>query len=385
MLDKLKWGAVIMVSVVLGGAVVIGINSLDSDDDEPSTTTAAATATQGADNGSPPSTTPVVETVSHTIPSEVADLYEEVRPSVVRINASAAGLNAGGVGSGIVLDTEGHVLTNYHVVQNFDVIDVVLADGTAGSAVLVGADPGNDLAVLKADIPADQLSPATFGDSDAIRTGEFVIAVGNPFDLEGSVTQGIVSGIGRSLGSGTGRPLRQLIQSDAAINPGNSGGAMFNAAGEVIGITTAIENPSGDRVFVGIGYAVPSNVAMRFLPRMLAGETVEHPQLGVQLATEPITPSVAADLGLGVEHGVLIVAVTRGTGADQAGLRGGVDSAGQPTGDVIIRLDNEEVRNFDDLANYIDSKQVGDTIDVVVVRDGSELTIPVTLNAWQSG
>jgi S1-C subfamily serine protease len=385
MLDKLKWGAVIMLSMVLGGAVVVGINSLDSDDGEPSSTTAAATATQAGENGSPPTTTPVVETVSHTIPSEVADLYEQVRPSVVRINSAVENGNARGVGSGIVLDTEGHILTNYHVVQGFDLIDVVLADGTAGSAIIVGADPGNDLAVLKADIPAGLLSPATLGDSDAIRAGEFVIAVGNPFDLEGSVTEGIVSGIGRSLQGGTGRPLRQLIQADAAINPGNSGGALFNAAGEVIGITTAIENPSGDRVFVGIGYAVPSNVATRFLPRMLAGETVEHPQLGVQLATEPITPAIAADLGLGVDHGVLIVAVTPGSGADQAGLRGGADNLGQATGDVIVRLDNQEVRDFDDLANYIDSKEVGATVDVVVVRDGSEVTIPVSLNAWQSG
>ena len=385
MLEKLKWGAVIAVSMVLGGALVVGINGLDSDDDgSSSNTTAMATASPSADVESTATTTPPVEMVSHTIPSEVADLYEQARPSVVRINAQSENINAGGVGSGIVLDTEGHILTNYHVIENFELIDVVLADGTVGSAAVVGTDPGNDLAVLKADISSDLLTPATFGDSDAIRPGEFVMAVGNPFDLEGSVTEGIVSGIGRSLEGGTGRPLRQLIQSDAAINPGNSGGALFNAAGEVIGITTAIENPSGDRVFVGIGYAVPSNVATRFLPRMLAGETVEHPQLGVALAEDPVTPAIAADLGLDVDHGVLIARVAPGTGADQAGLRGGTNSQGEVTGDVIVRLDNEEVRDFDDLANYIDSKNVGDTVDVVVVRDGSEVTIPVTLSAWQS-
>jgi S1-C subfamily serine protease len=223
--------------------------------------------------------------------------------------------------------------------------------------------------------------PATFGDSDAIRPGEFVIAVGNPFDLEGSVTEGIISGTGRSL-AGNGRPLRQLIQSDAAINPGNSGGALFNAAGEVIGITTAIENPSGDRVFVGIGYAVPSNIATRYLPQMLNGETIEHPRLGVAL--QPVTPATAGDLGLTVEQGVLITVVEPGTGADLAGLRGGADSFGQATGDVIIRIDSEEIRDFDDLADYIDSREVGDVVDVVVIRDGAELTVPVTLNAWQS-
>ena len=381
MLEKLKWGAVIAVSMVLGGAGVVGINSLDSDDANPPGTAAVATATPDAEPVGAATTTPAVETVSHTIPSEVADLYEQVRPSVVRINAR--GTNSGGVGSGVVLDTQGHILTNYHVVRGFDQIDVVLADGTAGSAVLVGSDPGNDLAVIKADIPAEQLAPATFGDSEAIRAGEFVIAVGNPFDLEGSVTEGIVSGVGRSL-LGNGRPLRQLIQSDAAINPGNSGGALFNGAGEVIGITTAIENPSGDRVFVGIGYAVPSNVATRFLAQMLNGETVEHPQLGVQMATNPVTPAVASELGLGVDHGLLITAVVPGTGADIAGLQGGSNNVGQPTGDVIVRIDAQEIRDYDDLANYIDSKEVGDTVNVVVVRDGSEVTIPVMLNAWQA-
>jgi S1-C subfamily serine protease len=367
--------------MVLGGAVVVGINSLDDDEPVAAPAVVASTATAANPDGTSTSV-PAIDTVSHTIPSEVADLYEQVRPSVVRINGQSSTSNSGGVGSGIVLDTEGHVLTNYHVIEGFDEIDVVLWDGTAASATVVGTDPGNDLAVLKTDIAPDRLVPATFGDSDAIRAGEFVIAVGNPFNLEGSVTEGIVSGIGRSLSGGTGKPLRQLIQSDAAINPGNSGGGLFNGAGEVVGITTAIENPSGDRVFVGIGYAVPSNIATRFIPRMLSGETIEHPRLGVAL--QNVTPASAADLGLNVDQGVLILAVEAGTGADEAGLRGGSNNFGQATGDVVIRIDGQEIKDFDDLANYIDSKEVGDTVDVVVFRDGQELTLPVTLNAWQS-
>ena len=382
MLEKLKWGAVIAVSMLLGAAGVVGINSLDSDGTDPPTTAAVASPTPGVQPDG--TSVPTVETVAHTINSEVADLYEQVRPSVVRINSGDSNSNSGGVGSGIVLDKEGHILTNNHVIEDFDQIDVVLADGTAARAAVVGRDPGNDLAVLKADIAPDLLVPATFADSDAVRIGEFVIAVGNPFDLEGSVTEGIVSGVGRSL-AGSGRPLRQLIQADAAINPGNSGGALFNAAGEVIGITTALENPSGDRDFVGIGYAVPANIATRFLPQMLSGETVEHPQLGVALAPDPITPAVASDLGLSVDYGVLIRAVTPGTGADTAGLRGGVDSFGQPTGDVIVRIDSQEIRDFDDLADYIDSREIGDTVNVAVIRDGAEVTIPVVLNAWQAG
>jgi S1-C subfamily serine protease len=381
MLEKLKWGAVIVVSMVLGGAAVVGINTLDAEDDSPASLTAVATPTPGAGPEAAGAPADAPDTVAHVINSEIAELYERVSPSIARINAQDSGSNSGGVGSGIVLDKDGHVLTNNHVVQDFDQVDVVLSDGTAGRATVIGRDPGNDLAVLRVDIPADLLVPATFGDSDAIRPGEFVIAVGNPFDLEGSVTEGIISGTGRSL-AGNGRPLRQLIQSDAAINPGNSGGALFNAAGEVIGITTAIENPSGDRVFVGIGYAVPSNIATRYLPQMLNGETIEHPRLGVAL--QNVTPATAGALGLTVEQGVLITVVEPGTGAGEAGLRGGADSFGQATGDVIIRIDSEEIRDFDDLADYIDSREVGDVVDVVVIRDGAELTVPVTLNAWQS-
>ena len=376
MLEKLKWGLVIVVSMVLGGAVVVGINSLDNSD---TTSNAVVVATSTASTEA--TTTPAVHTVSDSITSDVADLVERVRPSVVRINSSSSTSSSGGTGSGIILNKDGFILTNNHVVAGFDRFDVQLSDGTSAAAAIVGTDPGNDLAVIKADIPADKLQPATFGDSDKLRAGESVIAIGNPFDLEGSVTEGIVSGIGRTL-TGNGRPLRQLIQADAAINPGNSGGALFNAAGEVIGITTAIENPSGERVFVGIGYAVPSNVATRFLPQLLKGETIEHPQLGVALQT--ITPSAAADLGINVQQGVLVVSVEPGTGAAEAGLQGGTDNQGRPTGDVIIRIDNQDIATYDDLANYIDSKNVGDTVNVVVLRNGEEVTLPVQLNAWQS-
>jgi S1-C subfamily serine protease len=378
MLEKLKWGVVIAVSMVLGGAVVVGINSLDDDSTTSNSAVAVATATPSSDNQG--TTTPAINTVSDTITSDVADLVEKVRPSVVRINATSSTSNAGGTGSGIVLNDDGFILTNNHVVDGFDKFDAAFADGMTAAAAVVGTDPGNDLAVIKVDLPADELQPATFGDSDKLRAGESVIAIGNPFDLEGTVTEGIVSGIGRTL-QGSGRPLRQLIQSDAAINPGNSGGALFNAKGEVVGVTTAIENPSGDRVFVGIGYAVPSNVAMRFQPQLLKGETIEHPQLGVALQT--ITPSVAADLGVNVDQGVMVVSVEPGTGAAEAGLEGGSDNQGRPNGDVIVRIDDKDIKDYDDLADYIDSKDVGDTVNVVVLRNGEEVTLPVTLNAWQ--
>jgi putative serine protease PepD len=292
----------------------------------------------------------------------VADLAESVRASVVRIDASDPGSFGGGVGSGVVLDTEGHILTNNHVVGASTILNVALLDGTGGSAIVVGRDPGNDLAVVKADIAADKLVPARLGDSDQVRIGELVIAVGNPFRIEGTVTEGIVSGLGRSLQGSGGRQMRELIQSDAAINPGNSGGALFNARGEVIGITTAIENPTNDRVFIGIGYAVPINTATRFLPQMLAGEDIQHPRFGIEMAGQSSPPQITA--------------VVPGSGADQGNLQ---------AGDIITALDGNAIVTFDDLAEYIDSKNVGDVVDVTVMRNGEEITLPVTLVPWDIG
>jgi S1-C subfamily serine protease len=353
--------ALVVLSAFGGGMLAL---SLDDDPTPASTTTVIQEST-------PRPTTTVAQT-----DSDIAALYAAVRPSVVRITGQGGG--GGGLGSGVVIDEQGHILTNYHVIEDFDEISVRFSDGSAFSAEVVGTDPGNDLAIIQVDAPADLLEPAVLGDSDAVRVGETVIAIGNPFDIEGTLTEGVISGIGRVLGSANGRPLRQLIQSDAAINPGNSGGALFNSAGEVIGITTAIENPSGDRVFVGIGYAVPSNTAQRFLPAMLAGDEVQHPRLGVRLTD--VTPDLAAELNLSVDYGVIISSVELGSAAAQAGLEGG--SGISSVGDVIVAIDDVEVRTFSDLADYIDSRQVGDMVQVTVIRDGAEQTIAVTLEAW---
>ncbi|MPZ47747.1 MAG: PDZ domain-containing protein [Dehalococcoidia bacterium] len=361
---ELKWIPIIVASVALGAASVIGIDALRSDEGQ---TTVIERTSSGGDGA----------TISTSI-SDVADLYDAVRPSVVRITTQGARAGMGGLGSGVVIDKEGHILTNNHVIDGASQIDVTLIDGLAARAEVVGADPGNDLAVIKVDLPSDQLEPASLGDSSAVRAGEFVIAVGNPFGIEASVTEGIVSGIGRTLSSGGGRPLRQLIQSDAAINPGNSGGGLFNSRGELIGITTAIENPSGDRVFVGIGYAVPVNTAERFLPDLLAGRQVQHPRMGVSL--QDLTPALAGRLGIDVQQGVMITQVENGSAASRAGLRGSSSS-----GDIIVALDGEDVRSFEELANYIDSKKVGDKVEVTIWRDGEETTLEITLEAWRSG
>ena len=347
---------VLAVASALGGGVI----ALQLDDED-AVTPAVVTQTQ------PRTTSEVTQSLS-----DVSELYAAVRPSVVRIEGS------GGLGSGVVIDSQGHILTNNHVVEDLTNISVRFADGSVYEATVVGTDPGNDLAVIEVDAPADLLRPATLGDSESVKVGELVIAIGNPFDIEGTLTQGVVSGVGRTLTGNTGRPLRKLIQSDAAINPGNSGGGLFNASGELVGITTAIENPSGDRVFVGIGYAVPIDTAKQYLPQMLAGTTVQHPKLGVSL--QDVSPALAAELGLSVESGVLVGSVEPGSGADAAGLRGG--SGRTTVGDVIVKIDSVEVKVFSDVANYLDTKQVGDTVNLTVVRDGDELTVPVTLEAW---
>jgi len=350
MKEKLRWSLVVVVSMALGAASIVGIDSLRSD--EPGSTTTVIERVGPSENGG---------NVSLSVES-VADLVEVVRPSVVRIEALNPGGLGGGVGSGIVLDQEGHILTNNHVVGVNTTLTIVLHDGTSGSATVVGRDVGNDLAVVQTDLPADKLVPAKLGDSDSVRVGDFVIAVGNPFQIDGTVTEGIVSGLGRSLAGTGGRQMRQLIQSDAAINPGNSGGALFNGNGEVIGITSAIENPTNERVFIGIGYAVPINTATRFLPEMLRGSDIQHPRLGIGLEPTSSPPQITA--------------VEPGSGAEDGGLQ---------VGDVITALDGTAITTFDELATYIDSKNVGDVVQVTVQRNGKELTLPVTLVPWDLG
>src|SRR3990170_1696009 len=328
MREKLRWALVIVVSMALGATVVVGIDSLRTDASGPAAVIESVSS-------------PSESNVALKIPEDVADLYDKVRPSVVKITTGNEGSFGGGVGSGVVVDKEGRILTNYHVVQGASSIDVIFADGTSVEARVLGTDPGNDLAVL-----------------------------------DGTLTTGVVSGVGRTLG-GNGRPLRQLIQSDAAINPGNSGGGLFNRRGELIGITTAIENPSGDRVFVGVGYAVPVGTAKRFLPQMISGQAVEHPRLGIRM--ENVTPTLAESRGIDAAKGVVIVQVESGSAAARAGLRGG-----RTSGDIIVAIDGVEIAGYDDLGNYIDSRDVGDKVKVTVIRDGGKTTVEVTLEAWRS-
>ena len=217
-----------------------------------------------------------------------------------------------------------------------------------------------------------------------MRVGEPVFAIGNPFGLGFTVTSGIISGLGReSDGAPGGHSIRGVLQTDAAVNPGNSGGPLFDASGKVIGINTALENPYGQRVFVGVGYAVPSNTAQRYIPRMIAGEEIEHPQLGIAgIALNALT---AGDAGVEVERGVYITHVVPGSAADRAGLTAAstADGSGlERGGDVITAIGGVEVQDVPELARIIDSHEVGDPVTLTVVRDGEPITVEAVLQAW---
>lgn len=313
----------------------------------------------------------------------IADLVERVRPSVVLIEASSATAAGGSSGTGMVLDREGRVLTNYHVVEGQRDLKVTLADGAASKATVLGSDPGSDLAVLKITVPANLLTPVTFANSDSVRVGDAVFAIGNPFGQSFSVSSGIISATGRvTTSSFTGRAIRDVLQTDTALNPGNSGGPLFNLKGEVVGVNSSIENPNG-RFFIGLGYAIPSNTAQRFLPQMVQGQDVRHPQLGVTVA--PLDDVMAADLGLKVTRGVYVTSVTPGGAAARAGIqaaRATTTRTAGAGGDVITAVGGQPVRNFEELARAIDKHEAGEKVQVDLVRNSQTMTVTAELQVW---
>lgn len=387
------FGVVIVVSMALGAFLATSIG-----DDEPAPvaiapvaetpTPAAATPTATATTQPPvvleetPEPTPPATSASTAI-HNLPDMVERVVPSVVQIRAR--GQTLGGVGSGVVIDHSGHIVTNDHVVRGAVTIVVELYDGTVVAAEVLGSDPSNDLAVLRANIPAELAVPATFGDSDIVRVGEPVFAIGNPFDLDFTVTSGIVSGIDREAHQHRGgRPVRGVIQTDAAVNPGNSGGPLFNSAGEVIGITTAVENPAGQSFFIGIGYAVPSNTVLRYIPEMIAGAEITHAQLGIAGVT--LSALTAADAGVDAERGVYVTNVVAGTVGGAAGLVAASQPDGEGDleqgGDVITGFEGVEILTMAQLSRLIDDRNVGDEVTLTVVRDGQVIELTAVLRMW---
>lgn len=314
----------------------------------------------------------------------VTAIYNTVSPAVVEIQTTQQGTGfygrsfQQGEGSGFLVDNQGHILTNNHVVSGATTVQVVLDGGKTIDAKVVGTDPIDDLALISVDPAAvSGITPLQFADSGAVKPGQMAIAVGNPYGLVDSITIGIISGINRSL---SGSSLTGMLQTDAAINPGNSGGPLLDAQGNVIGINTAIESATGAR---GIGFAVPSNTATKVLPSLMAGTQVTRPWLGI--SGTALTQAQAQDLGLSVNEGVYVVTVVAGSPAEKAGLKGaGTDASGALAagGDVITAADSTVVTSVEALSAYLNTKQVGDNVNLTVLRNGQNLSVQVTLGTW---
>lgn len=301
-------------------------------------------------------------------------------------------------GSGFVYDKEGHIITNNHVVADAIRVTVIFSDDSEAEATVVGTDPGSDIAVIKVDIAPDRLFPVTVGDSDSLQVGQLVAAIGNPFGLSGSMSTGIISGLGRLLPGGAAAPggqrfnIPDIIQTDTAINPGNSGGPLLNLSGEVIGVNTAIQTNGANAfgstpTFGGISYVVPSNIVQQVVPQLIEDGEIAYPWLGISGAT--LDDDLAQAMDLPAEQaGVLVFGISEDSPAAEAGLRG---SEEQITidgfnaligGDVIIQMNDEPINDFDDLLAYIVRRTtVGQTITLQILRDGEPLEVELTLQA----
>ena len=325
-------------------------------------------------------------------------IYDTVNPSVVNIQVLGTynyGFYVGAVssqGSGFVWDTQGHIVTNNHVVENAYNITVTFSDGTTTTAEVVGTDVQSDLAVIKVDPTGLTLHPVSLGNSQTVKVGDLVIAIGNPYGLAGSMTQGIVSALSRSLTVDSSNPfssstytIPDIIQTDAAVNPGNSGGVLVNTSGEVIGVTSAIQSTTNANA--GIAFAIPSHIVERIVPVLIKDGRYQHPSLGLSGIT--LTANYATEMGLDANtHGVLITSITPGGAADLAGLK---ETTQQYTrynrgviifGDVITAIDGKPVRTYEDLVSYIFNKtEVGQKVKLTILRDGKEMSVTVTLQS----
>lgn len=319
-------------------------------------------------------------------------LYQKVNAGVVSIQVLTD--LGGGLGSGFVVDDQGHILTNYHVVEGVTDLEVAFSSGFKARGEVIGTDLDSDLAVIKVDAPPEELDPLPLGDSDLVQVGQTVIAIGNPFGLSGTMTVGIVSGLGRTLRSmhttadGGTFSAGDIIQTDAAINPGNSGGPLINLNGEVIGVNQAIRtnnvSASGDPLNSGVGFAIPINIVKRVTPSLIANGSYDYPYLGIT-STNEISLIEQEALGLATSNGVYITGVTPGTAADRAGLRAGSAETSvlglQAGGDLITAIDEQPVRNFNDLIAYLTKyKGPGDTVTLTILRGEQVIEIDVVLD-----
>ena len=320
----------------------------------------------------------------------VEEIYHRVSPAVVEIYAdtkSGDSYNQASAGSGFLIDSEGFIATNYHVIERADRVRVSFINGPDVEAKILGRNPANDLALLQ--VPKESVAgiePVKLGDSSRVKPGQLAIVIGNPYGLEGSVSVGVSSGVNRGLPSDLGRFIPGMIQTDALINPGNSGGPMLNRDGEVVGITTAIELSASKLNQRSIGFAVPSNTLANLLPRLVKDEEVKPPWLGT--LSRNVNPLMVERLDLPVHQGFYVIRVISGSPAQKAGLRAsGVDTEGRPSpgGDVIIAVNGRPVAVGTDLTVALNRYPIGGEITLTVVREGRETRVPVILGEWPEG
>ncbi|NOY91858.1 MAG: PDZ domain-containing protein [Deltaproteobacteria bacterium] len=325
---------------------------------------------------------PALGNEAHTIA-----LFHRTEPAVVYITSLDVRLGGykrdaleipRGTGSGFVWDTEGHIVTNFHVVREGGAARVTLSDGSVWPARLVGYAADYDTAVLKIDAPANLLSALAIGTSHDLSVGQEVLAIGNPFGLDHSLSRGIISGLSREIRSVSGRPIQGVIQTDAAINPGNSGGPLLDSSGRLVGMNTAIYSPSG--ASAGIGFAIPVDIISRVVPQLITSGRVVRPQLGVTIAERELQERLGVD-------GVLVMQVGEGTPAARAGLRAtrrDPQTGATALGDLIVAIDGEPVHAPRDVYRLLDAHEIGDTVQVSVKRATETVDVPVTLGAGVS-
>jgi len=312
------------------------------------------------------------------------EVYRTLSPGVVFIHSTSYARDffgfvepQEGSGSGSILDQQGNILTNYHVIEGAQKLSVSMGGKKDYPAVVVGGDPDTDLAVIRlTEKPAGTLTVLPLGDSDKLVVGQKVLAIGNPFGLDRTLTTGVISGLQRPIRARNNRLIEGAIQTDASINPGNSGGPLLDSHGRMIGINSQILSPSGSSA--GVGFAVPVSIAKRVVPQLLQNGRVRRPKLGI--STRDIS-SLRNQIDLPVEEGVLIYQVARGSGAANAGLRGvqQTEMGDVELGDIIVGIDNDKVGNSDDLFRVLDKHQIGDTVQVQIWRDGRRMSVPVRL------
>ena len=312
------------------------------------------------------------------------EVYRTLSPGVVFIHSTSYARDffgyvepQEGSGSGSILDQQGNILTNHHVIAGAQKLSVSLGGKNEYPAIVVGSDPDTDLAVIRlTEKPAGGLTVIPMGDSDKLEVGQKVLAIGNPFGMDRTLTTGVISGLQRPIRARNNRLIEGAIQTDASINPGNSGGPLLDSTGRMIGINSQILSPSGSSA--GIGFAVPVSIAKRVVPQLLKNGAVSRPKLGINTRDVALLRN---QVDLPVDDGVMIIQVARGGGAAQAGLRGiqQTEMGDFELGDIIVGIDNNKVGNTDDLFRVLDKHQIGDTVQVQIWRNGRKTSVPVRL------